>query len=164
MGHTMSVADLDQQGNDGGEVSFADKLNKLMRVFARDADGRELTAAKFLADFNARTGAGISAGYLSELRTGKVAAPRIDLVQKLADYFKVNPGYFLPGPHDLENQAKLDLLASMRDNQVSNLAIRAAGLSEATLHKLATIIESARALEDLPPTPGDETLDGGGLR
>jgi hypothetical protein len=59
----------------------------------------------------------------------------------------------------MENQARLDLLASMRDNQVHSLAIRAAGLSESALRRLAIIIESNRAMENLPATPGDETLD-----
>jgi transcriptional regulator with XRE-family HTH domain len=139
-------------------VTFAQKLNKLMEVIARE-NGKPMTAARFLADFTAKTGASISAGYLSELRTGKVSAPRIDLVDKLAAYFKVNPGYFLAGPADMENQARLDLLASMRDNQVHGLAIRAAGLSESALRRLAIIIESNRAMENLPATPGDETLE-----
>jgi transcriptional regulator with XRE-family HTH domain len=139
-------------------VTFAQKLNKLMEVFARE-NGRPMTAARFLADFTAKTGASISAGYLSELRTGKVSAPRIDLVDKLAVYFKVNPSYFLTGPADMENQARLDLLASMRDNQVHSLAIRAAGLSESALRRLAVIIESNRVMENLPATPGDETLE-----
>jgi transcriptional regulator with XRE-family HTH domain len=153
----MSSADHHDE-TDGVQVTFAQKLNKLMEVIARE-NGKPMTAARFLADFTAKTGASISAGYLSELRTGKVSAPRIDLVDKLAAYFKVNPSYFLAGPADIENQARLDLLASMRDNQVHSLAIRAAGLSESALRRLAIIIESNRAMENLPATPGDETLE-----
>jgi hypothetical protein len=41
----------------------------------------------------------------------------------------------------------------MRDNQVHSFAIRAAGLGESALRRLAVIVESTRA------TPGDETLE-----
>lgn len=139
------------------EITFAQKLNKLLEVFARE-DGRPMSGARFLEDFTAKTGTKISPGYLSELRNGKVDAPRIDLVNAFASYFKVNPGYFLPGDNDAENQNRLELLASMRDNRVQDLAVRAAGLSDSTLRRITAIIESARALENLPATPGGDAV------
>ncbi|MFI5783557.1 transcriptional regulator [Nocardia sp. NPDC051570] len=145
-------------GEPGQEITFADKLNKLLEVLARE-NGRPMSGARFLEDFTATTGTSLSAGYLSELRNGHVTAPRMDLVEALASYFRVNPAYFFPGPKDQENQARLELLASMRDNQAQNLAIRASGLSAPTLRRLATIIESARVLENLPATPGDEGFE-----
>ncbi|QIS20602.1 transcriptional regulator [Nocardia terpenica] len=139
------------------EITFAQKLNKLLEVLARDGD-RPMSGARFLEDFTAKTGMKLSAGYLSELRNGHVTAPRIDLIEALAAYFRINPAYFFPGPEDQENQARLDLLGSMRDNQAQNLAIRASGLSAPTLRRITAIIESARALENLPATPGGGTI------
>ncbi|MBF6328470.1 transcriptional regulator [Nocardia transvalensis] len=151
----MSEGKQPATGEARQEITFAQKLNKLLEVLARE-DGRAMSAARFLEDFTAKTGMKLSAGYLSELRNGRVTAPRMDLIEALASYFRVNPAYFFPGPTDEENQARLDLLASMRDNQAQNLAIRASGLSAPTLRRLATIIESARVLENLPATPGGE--------
>lgn len=137
-------------------VPFGTKLGRLIKLMARHPDGRTMTIAEWRTDFIAKTGVGVSAGYISDLLHDKVAAPRIDLVAALTSYFKVDAAYFIAGPDDLANQAKLDLLEAMRSNAVSGLAIRAAGLSEPTLRKLAQVIESARMLEELPPTPGTD--------
>ena len=130
--------------------TFADKLNKLMEVLAI-ADGKPMTANGFLADFKAKTGVAISKGYLSELRNGVVTAPRVDLVQALAQYFGVRASYFLDSEEDEINAARLELLDSLKVGGAMNLGLRATGLSAQTIQSIAQIIDTARKLEGLEP-------------
>ncbi|WP_234799539.1 helix-turn-helix domain-containing protein [Mycobacteroides abscessus] len=133
--------------------TFADKLNKLMDVLATE-DGRPMSASRFAEDFSTKTGVRLSKAYLSELRNGIGAAPRLDLVEALARYFKVKPSYFVDAVDDDVNAARLDLLGSMKAAEVSGLGVRAAGLSADTVRKIASIIDSARVLEGLDSVPG----------
>lgn len=49
---------------------------------------------------------GLSNGYLSKLETGKIKSPSLEALTKLADYFNVDPTYFVTDPRDLEKMGK----------------------------------------------------------
>ncbi|OLP66041.1 hypothetical protein BACPU_11280 [Bacillus pumilus] len=49
---------------------------------------------------------GLSNGYLSKLESGKIKSPSLDALTKLADFFNVDPTYFVTDPRDLEKMGK----------------------------------------------------------
>jgi transcriptional regulator with XRE-family HTH domain len=100
---------------------------------------------------NAKGGPTISGTYLWMLRTGQRDNPTKSHLEALAEFFGVSPAYFFDDAAAERIEAQLELLAAMRDAQVSEIALRAFGLSEATLKSIVGIIEGARTMEGLPP-------------
>lgn len=49
---------------------------------------------------------GLSNGYLSKLETGKIKSPSLESLTKLADFFNVDPTYFVTDPRDIEKWVK----------------------------------------------------------
>ncbi|WP_063728802.1 helix-turn-helix domain-containing protein [Streptomyces sp. RTd22] len=99
----------------------------------------------------------ISASYIWQLRTGGKDNPTMKHLEALAGFFGVSPAYFFDDESSKRIAAELSMLASMRDNRVREVALRANGLSGETLDLLQGFIERARALEGLrdgdnPPT------------
>ncbi|MFD5030243.1 helix-turn-helix domain-containing protein [Streptomyces sp. NPDC058405] len=99
----------------------------------------------------------ISASYIWSLRTGKKDNPTMKHLEALAGFFGVSPSYFFSEESSERITAELSLLASMRDNQVRSVALRASGLSAETLETIQGFIERARELEGLNKGsgPGD---------
>jgi transcriptional regulator with XRE-family HTH domain len=91
----------------------------------------------------------ISASYIWTLRTGKKDNPTMKHLEALAGFFGVSPAYFFNDESSERIAAELSLLASMRDNQVRDVALRASGLSAETLETIKGFIERARTLEGL---------------
>lgn len=91
----------------------------------------------------------ISASYIWSLRTGKKDNPTMKHLEALAGFFGVSPAYFFNDESSERIAAELSLLASIRDNRVRNVALRASGLSDETLQTIQGFIERARTLEGL---------------
>jgi transcriptional regulator with XRE-family HTH domain len=91
----------------------------------------------------------ISASYIWSLRTGKKDNPTMKHMEALAGFFGIPPAYFFNDESAERITAELSLLASMRDNQVRDVALRASGLSTETLKTIQGFIERARDLEGL---------------
>ncbi|GGS93281.1 helix-turn-helix domain-containing protein [Streptomyces chromofuscus] len=91
----------------------------------------------------------ISASYIWSLRTGKKDNPTMKHLEALAGFFGVAPSYFFNDESAERIAAELSLLASMRDNRVRDVALRASGLSAETLETIKGFIERARTLEGL---------------
>lgn len=91
----------------------------------------------------------ISASYVWQLRTGVKDNPTMKHLEALAGFFGVSPSYFFNEETSERIAAELSMLASMRDNQVRAVALRASGLSPETLSTIQGFIERARALEGL---------------
>ncbi|SHU46920.1 ESX-1 secretion-associated regulator EspR [Mycobacteroides abscessus subsp. abscessus] len=70
----------------------------------------------------------------------------------------MKPSYFTDSSNDSKNSERLKLLAAMRNSGVEGLSLRATGLSDATIARVTTILDSARELEGLDPIsePTDE--------
>lgn len=130
-------------------LTLAEKLDKLFRQ--GHPRGRGEYTYEEVADGIKRLGlAPVSGTLLWELRTGKKDNPRMQQLESIASFFGVKPTYFFDDEAFNRIDAQLELFAVMRDNEVRQLALRAAPLSPETLRMLAHIIERARQLEGLP--------------
>ncbi|WP_127360941.1 helix-turn-helix domain-containing protein [Actinacidiphila soli] len=96
----------------------------------------------------------ISASYVWQLRTGAKDNPTMKHLEALSGFFGVSPSYFFNEETSERIAANLSMLASMRDNQVRSVALRASGLSPETLTTIQGFIERARALEGLDEAQG----------
>ena len=92
----------------------------------------------------------VSATYLWQLRKGLRSNPTKAHLEALARFFEVSPSYFFDETSAADADAQLALIAAMRDAGVRAIALRSAGLSEASLDAIQTLVEGARRLERLP--------------
>jgi transcriptional regulator with XRE-family HTH domain len=125
-----------------GSTSLADKLNYLFST-AHPKDRGPYTHQEVQA---ATT---VSSSLLSALRSGKATNPTKETLQRLANFFGVEPAYFFDDQAAEETIAQLGLLAALRDNGVAQLAMRAAGLSAESLDSIRVTVERIRKLEGL---------------
>jgi transcriptional regulator with XRE-family HTH domain len=91
----------------------------------------------------------ISASYIHQLRTGAKDNPTKRHLEGLARFFGVSPAYFFDDVEAEKIDAQLAVLAAMRDADVRNVALRAAGLSPESLDIIRGMIERTRQLEGL---------------
>jgi transcriptional regulator with XRE-family HTH domain len=98
----------------------------------------------------------ISATYVWQLRKGLRDNPTKHHIEALAGFFGVPASYFLDDDTAAEIDAQLELLAAIRDAKVAELALRAQGLSSASLDTIADMIERVRQLEGLPNGSDDD--------
>lgn len=103
-----------------------------------------------------RGGPTISATYVWQLRKGLRDNPTKHHIEALAGFFGVPASYFLDDDTAAEIDAQLELLAAIRDAKVAELALRAQGLSSASLDTIADMIERVRQLEGLPNGSDDD--------
>lgn len=83
--------------------------------------------------------------YLYQLRKGQSRNPTYKLITGLAEFFGVPPTYFFA---DEGSGLPSELTAALRDDDVRDLALEAAGLSEASRQAIRQMIASARAMEN----------------
>lgn len=144
---------MDGDGATGGVI--AERLNRLFATV--HPAGRGPYTLREVADaINAEAGTGIiSAAYLSQLRSGQRAEPSHSKLAAIARFFGVETEYFSDAAAAGVADRQLEFLTAMRDAGVRSVALRAAGLSEASLAAVRAVIENARRLEGLPdPGPG----------
>jgi transcriptional regulator with XRE-family HTH domain len=94
-------------------------------------------------------GKGISASAIQQLRTGTKKNPTMHTINALAQFFGVTPNYFFIDEVATRTAAEIELLTALRDNGIRQLALRASGLSAASLQMLKAVIEQTRRLEGL---------------
>lgn len=70
-------------------------------------------------------------------------------LEALAGFFGVAPAYFFNDESSERIAAQLELIETIRDNDVVEVATRASGLSVETLKTIKGFIERARQLEGL---------------
>ncbi len=73
------------------EGTFAQKLNSLFERI-RKPDGSQYTSE----DVEKGTNGAVTRVYVWKLRRGTATNPGYQIIQALADFFKVDPGYFFP--------------------------------------------------------------------
>jgi len=134
--------------------TLAEKLDHLFRT-VHPRDRGEYSFEEVAEAIRQRGGPTISATYLWQLRKGLRDNPTKKHLEALSDFFGVPVSYFFDEQAAARIDAQLDLLAALRDAQVQQLALRAAGLSPDSLRAIADMIERVRNLEGLPETAGD---------
>jgi transcriptional regulator with XRE-family HTH domain len=129
--------------------TLAAKLDYLFRVV--HPKGRaEYTYREVAQAINdADSSTTISASYIWQLRRGEKDNPTIRHIEAMARFFGVPPSYFLDEQAAADITAQLELLASMRDNDVREIALRASDLSPAALKMIKNLIEDTRRIEGL---------------
>jgi transcriptional regulator with XRE-family HTH domain len=132
--------------------TLAAKLERLFRSIHPRGRG-EYTFEEVADALRRRGGPTISATYVWQLRKGLRDNPTKKHLEALAEFFGVSPAYFFDDAVAARIDAELELLAALRDAGVRQLALRAHGLSPASLTTLAHMIERVRELEGLPDSP-----------
>jgi len=128
--------------------SLAEKLDQLFRTIRQPGRG-EYSFEEVSASIRERAGPTISASYIWQLRKGARDNPTKKHLEALADFFGVPPSYFFDEEATAQIEKQLDLLAALRDASVRHMALRASGLSEASISTVADTIERLRHLEGL---------------
>jgi transcriptional regulator with XRE-family HTH domain len=141
--------------------SLAEKLDHLFET-VHPARG-EYTHQQVADAIEAAGGPTISATYLWQLRNGKRDNPTMRHLEALSGFFGVPPTYFFDDDAAERVDAELELLVSLRDASVRQLALRASGLSADSLGALVDMVERVRKLEGLPDE-SDESDNSAGRR
>ncbi len=117
--------------------------------------------AKLAQEIRETTGRAISGTYLWELATGKKSNVTLDHLEALAEFFGVPLEYFVNDGTAAKVNAQLALASALGDAQVRNLALRANGLSAASLEALLAMVDEVRRLQDLTRADGSRTAAAG---
>ncbi|MFJ8692601.1 hypothetical protein [Streptomyces roseolilacinus] len=128
---------------------LAQRLNELIGAFYPD-ERRRPGYAKLAKEISETTGGKISGTYLWELATGKKSNVTLEQLDVLAEFFGVPPEFFFNDEVSERVSAQLALAVALRDTKVRNLALRAEGLSPATLDALLAMVNEARRVQNLP--------------
>jgi transcriptional regulator with XRE-family HTH domain len=140
---------------------LADRLDHLFRTM-HPKDRGPYTPAEVASGINEAVGERtISSTYIWQLRTGRRDNPTQKHLSALATFFGVSPMYFFEEPEGSRDLGSPELVAALKDDDVREMALRAAGLSERSLHAIREMIESARAVEGLPPAPAGSAAANG---
>ncbi len=108
-----------------GASSFAEKLDRLFR-----ATGRPEPSYMSVAEaIRAGQGVAISHTYIWQLRTGRRDNPTVQHLTALATYFGVPAAYFVDDDTTRRVNGQLDLLHTLRDAGITEMALRAADVS-----------------------------------
>ena len=132
----------------GSSRTLAEKLDYLFKTVHPRTRG-EYTYREAAAVIEEQGGPTISASYIHQLRTGAKDNPTKRHLEGLAKFFGVSPAYFFDDAEAERIDAGLAVLAAMRDADVRNVALRAAGLSTESLGVIRGMIERTRQLEGL---------------
>ena len=128
---------------------LADRLDDLFRT-VHPKDRGPYTPAEVADAVNQAAGDRvISSTYVWQLRTGRRDNPTQKHLSALATFFGVSPMYFFEETEADRGTVPQELVAALKDDDVRDMALRAAGLSERSLRAIRDMIESARAVEGL---------------
>ena len=137
--------------NDPESPPLAQRINRLFDTMRRSADA-PLSNAAAAEQITEKTGVPISAAYIWQLRVGRKTNPTVAHLQAIAEFFGVPPSYLLNQEVDPKIDAQLELLQSLRDAGVLDLAMRASELTPESIKSLAVMVDQARRLEQLSPS------------
>ena len=128
---------------------LADRLDHLFRT-VHPKDRGPCTPAEVAEAINETAGERvISSTYVWQLRTGRRDNPTQKHLAALAAFFGVSPMYFFPQTEADRSAVPPELVAALKNNDVRDMALRAAGLSDRALRAIKDMIENARAVEGL---------------
>lgn len=130
--------------------SLPEKLDRLFEtVKPPNGYGRQYTYQEVAQLAVANGGPSISASYLHGLRNDPAKNPTRQALQSLSAAFGVSVMYFFDDEIADRLDADLELLVAVRDPDVREMALRAAGLSPTSLGAIAAMIDQAREWEGL---------------
>jgi transcriptional regulator with XRE-family HTH domain len=92
----------------------------------------------------------ISVQYLSALRRGNRAVPSFRILQAIADWFHIDVSYFSDDLSASRVDSQSEVFQALQDADVRAVALRASGLSAATLAAVKALMEDARKNQGLP--------------
>jgi transcriptional regulator with XRE-family HTH domain len=133
------------------EGLIAARLEHLFRT-VHPKDRGPYTPAEVAAAINATAGEhAIGATYVWQLKTGRRDNPTYKHLLALSRFFGVSPMYFFDDAETGRGEVPPEVTAALKDDEVREIALRAAGLSEHSLKAIQAMIDSARAMERMPP-------------
>ncbi len=119
--------------------TLAEKLEALFR--AVHPRGREYTHEEVARGAEALGGPTISATYVWQLRKGHRDNPTKHHLEALAGFFGVPPAYFFDEESAGQVAAELELLAALRDEDVRQVALRAADMTPGARAALRQLVD-----------------------
>lgn len=135
------------------------RLTHLIKTIYPDESKRP-GYSRLAQEIHEKTGRKISSTYLWELATGRKRNVTVEQLEVLADFFGVPPAYFFDEEAAAKVNKQMKLAVAMGSARIRNLAMRADGLSEASLDAILSMVTAARGLQNLPPadSEGDDPL------
>jgi transcriptional regulator with XRE-family HTH domain len=130
-----------------GAFSIAEKLDRLFRQI-RPPGQAEFSYMAVAEAVRAQQGISISHTYIWQLRTGRRANPTVQHLTALALFFGVPVAYFLDDDVAKKVDDQLELLRTLRDAQVTEIALRAAHVSESSREVINDIVRKVWELEN----------------
>jgi transcriptional regulator with XRE-family HTH domain len=130
--------------------SIAEKLDRLFRQ-ARAAGRTEPSYMAVAEAIRTDQGVQISHTYIWQLRTGKRDNPTVQHLTALATYFGVPVSYFLDDEQTRRVEAQLELLQTIRDAGVTEIALRAADVSPRGRETISELIRKVWESEQRKP-------------
>jgi transcriptional regulator with XRE-family HTH domain len=129
------------------EGLIARRLDHLFRtVYPKDR--KPYTHAEVAQAINKAAGGHvIGATYVYQLRTGRSDNPTYKHLLALAQFFGVSPTYFFDEPETGADAIPAEVALALKDDDVRDLALEAAGLSEHTRQAIRQMVATARAME-----------------
>ena len=126
------------------------KLEHLFRTVCKP-DQREYSNEEVATAIHNEQGETISSSYIWYLRTGQRDNPTFKHINALAKFFGVPPAYFFDEDTTQKVEAELALLTAMKDAGVRDIALRAAGLSPASIRTICEVVARVSELEKARP-------------
>jgi hypothetical protein len=125
---------------------IASRLDRLFRT-VHPKDRGPYTPGEVAAAINDAAGENVISGtYVWQLRTGRRDNPTYRHLIALARFFGVSPMYFFDDAETERGAIPPEVALALQDDDVCEIALRAAGLSERSLKAIKDLIDSARAL------------------
>ena len=128
-------------------TTFAARLNRLFDTVYPPGRGPH-TSAEVIAALKAE-GITMSAPYLSQLRSGNRTNPSTATMAALANFFRIKSAYFTDDEYYEKLDKELSWLATMRDDSVRRIALRAVGLSAQAQQDIVERVNELRRVEHL---------------
>jgi transcriptional regulator with XRE-family HTH domain len=128
-------------------TTFAARLNRLFDTVYPPGRGPH-TSAEVIAALKAE-GVTMSAPYLSQLRSGNRTNPSSATMAALANFFRIKSAYFTDDEYYEKLDSELAWMATMRDEGVRRIAVRASGLSTKAQQDIVERVDALRRAEHL---------------
>ena len=132
-----------------GAFSIAEKLDRLFRR-VRPAGQAEPSYMAVAEAIRRDQGVAVSHTYIWQLRTGRRDNPTVTHLTALATYFGVPVSYFLDDAQTERIDAQLELLRTISDAGVTEIALRAADVSPRGRDTISELIRKVWESERQP--------------
>ncbi|MCV7355448.1 helix-turn-helix domain-containing protein [Mycolicibacterium fluoranthenivorans] len=126
-------------------TTFAARLNKLFEAVYPPGRGPH-TSHEVVKELRGE-GIRISAPYLSQLRTGQRTNPSAEIMESIAQFFRISVDYFTDDRYFQKVDKELTWLLHMRNENVRLVTSRALGLSEMSLSEWIRYADTLRRQE-----------------